>query len=426
MNTQITPTALVLLLAVLGCREDAESPTEPASTSPQGSVAPAAALSFRQVSVASNHTCGVTTDDRAYCWGDNTYGQLGTGSSAGPETCSDASGAPCSTRPVAVTGGLRFHQVSVGGGGDESYTCGVTTDDRAYCWGDNTDGQLGDGTTTSSPSPVAVAGGRRFRQVRTGGNHTCAVDPFDAAFCWGDNSAGKIGDGTTTDRRTPVRVLAGLRFRQLTAGGSHTCGATTGDRAYCWGWNALGQLGDRTTTDRARPTPVAGGLRFRQVSAGGNHNCAVTRDDQAYCWGKNRFGQLGNGTRVGPETCQLFGGNPCSTKPVAVLRDLPFRAVSSGNDYTCGVTTTSIAYCWGRNLQGQLGDGTQYNTRVRPVAVLGGLQFRAVSGGAPFGRSTCGVTTDGAAYCWGSNHFGQLGDWTTTSHLTPTAVAGPS
>src|SRR5207249_3087836 len=131
-------------------------------------------------------------------------------------------------------------------------TCGVTQNNVAYCWGSNRNGQLGDGTQTDSPTPVAVAGGHRFRQVRVGVVHTCGITPLDVAFCWGENSAGELGDGTTTQRLRPVRVLGGLHWHQLSANGGagHTCGVTTADRGYCWGLNGNGELGDGTTTDR--------------------------------------------------------------------------------------------------------------------------------------------------------------------------------
>src|SRR5919108_385350 len=198
---------------------------------------------------------------------------------------------------LATTGStaLVFRQVSAG---SFLHTCGVTTDDRAYCWGVNFLGQLGDGTTSLSLTPVAVAGGLRFRQVSVGDDHTCGVTTDYQAYCWGANSAGQLGDGnledcggfnppctdppTTANRLTPVRVRGGLQFRQVDAGKWHTCGVTTDGRAYCWGNNYYGQLGNGMTGDAGRytdqPIPVAvvDGHRFRQVSAGVSHTCGVT------------------------------------------------------------------------------------------------------------------------------------------------------
>lgn len=390
------------VLSGVSCRgTDIAEPTVPSTASelrPALATTTTNALSFRQVSAGWHYTCGVTTDDLAYCWGSNAVGQLGNG--AGDQALV----------PVAVAGGLRFRQVSAG----KTHACGVTADDRAYCWGRNVFGQLGDGTTNDSPTPVAVAGGRRFRQVRAGWYHTCGVNRYDVAFCWGYNNKGQLGDRTFTQRLTPVRVTGGLRFRHVVPDGLHTCGVTTESRAFCWGFNTDGQLGDGTTIQHRNPAPVAGGLSFRQVGtaatqAGSWHavTCGVTTDNRAYCWGDNDFGQLGDGT----VTKRLM--------PTRVAGALQFGGVSTGGEHTCGVATGGLAYCWGRNEHaGQLGDGTYVNRRT-PVGVSGGLVFREVSSAW---YHTCGVTTDNLAYCWGS---GALGDGTFGISTSPVPVAGP-
>ncbi len=315
------------------------------------------------------------------------------------------------TRPANA---VSFDQVSAG----FFHSCGVTPDHRAYCWGQNLFGQLGDGTTTNSLTPVAVAGGLRFRQVSAGARHTCGVTLGNVAYCWGPNFTGQLGDGTTTNRLTPVAVAGGLRFHEVSASGNgdHTCGVATGNVAYCWGANFNAQLGDGTANNfRLTPVSVAGGLRFRQVSAGGIHTCGVATNNRAYCWGTNLFGQFGNGAiNNGPQVV-------VTPTPVAVAGGLRFHQVDAGTIHTCGVSTDNRAYCWGDNEFGLLGDGTT-TTRLTPVAVSGGLRFRQVSAGENF--HTCGVTTANLAYCWGANFFGMLGDGTTTRRLTPVAVAG--
>lgn len=405
---QLAPVLPLMLVAALGCREDVQSPTAPESEPALATTAISAALSFRQVSTGGgpaggDHSCGVTTDDRAYCWADNEYGALGNGTNSGPEDCN---GWPCSIRPVVVLGGLRFDHVSAGG----NHTCGVTTDERVFCWGRNAEGQLGDGTATTSLTPVAVAGGRGFRQVRAGNGYTCAITPFDVAYCWGYNASGQLGDGTTTKRLTPVPVAGGHRWRQLSGGAGHTCGVTTDDRPYCWGNNFDGQLGDGTTTRRLKPVVVSGGLLFRQIDAGFHHTCAVrTTDDRPYCWGLNQDGALGDGTT----TRRLI--------PVAVLGTPPFDHVNAGGNHTCGVTLAGRGFCWGVNLAGQLGDGTT-TRRLKPTPL--GIDLPLAQVIAAYG-SSCGVATDHRAYCWGKNYLGQLGDGTTTPRLLPVPVAAP-
>ena len=181
--------ALIVVSFTVGCRDDTRPPTEPASE-PALAAAASAPLAFRQVSGGGAHTCGVTTDDRAFCWGSNDS-KLGNGL------------VPDSPTPVEVRGGLRFRSLSAG----LSHACGVTTDDRAFCWGSNSWGQIGDGTgerTLRRFVPVAVLGGLAFREVSAGYHHTCDRTTANLVYCWGHNLAGQLGDGTTTDRLTAI------------------------------------------------------------------------------------------------------------------------------------------------------------------------------------------------------------------------------
>jgi alpha-tubulin suppressor-like RCC1 family protein len=390
---------LAFLVAMAGCQENRESPTAP-EPAPALAAATTAALPFTQVSAGLFHSCGLAPGNRAYCWGANFAGELGSGLTTGSAT------------PIAVVGGLQFVQVSAG----SHHTCGVTADARAYCWGGNFEGELGDGTVISRSRPVLVEGGHHWQNVRAGHMHSCGVTTSGAAYCWGYNKYGQLGDGSDlVQRRIPVPVAGGRLFRRVSPGGLHTCGVTTNDRAFCWGLGGQGQIGDGKTFQRRTPRLVAGGLSWRQVVASGAfHSCGITWDHRAYCWGFNGHGQLGIGTT-----------NPliCCLTPMPVAGDRQFAILSAGGDYTCGVTIAHVALCWGDNSTGSLGDGTTIE-RTRPRAVSGGLSFSGVSAG--FGGHACGVTTDSRAYCWGGNQFGEVGDGTTnTLRLTPVPVAGP-
>lgn len=385
----------------VSCRDDnIEGPTDPSTTADAGPAlagAATAALSFYQVSAGFYHTCGVTTDNRAYCWGYNGDGELGNGT---PDV---------RVRPTAVAGGLQFRAISAG---DYHHTCGLTMDYRAYCWGGNWYGEVGDGTTTDRPLPVRVGGGLIFSQVSAGRFHTCGVvTTTHRAYCWGDDSYGQLGDGGTSYYQlSPVPVAGTLQFRQISAGNSYTCGVTTTYRTYCWGDDNFGQLGDGTNvTARLTPTLVAGGHLFTQVDAGFRHTCAVTTDFRAFCWGNGRGGEIGDGKKYLRFT------------PSAVAGGLSFERVSAGYYHSCGETTLNRAYCWGWNTSGALGTGTT-SPRVTPVAVAGGLFFSQLSAGNEY---TCGRTAEAKAYCWGDNMFGRLGDGTTTNRLRPVPVAGP-
>jgi alpha-tubulin suppressor-like RCC1 family protein len=219
---------------------------------------------FRQVSAGGYHTCGVTTDNRAYCWGGSGSGQIGD-SVKGGETCAKDGGAfpvLCRKSPALVAGGHRFRQLEAGGGpgqADPGHTCAVTTDDRAFCWGFNAHGQIGNGNLNNAYWPKRVAGGLLFRNVTAGVYDSCGATTDDHAYCWGGNLFGEIGDGTTTQRLTPTLVAGGHPFNQISAGEAHTCARTTAGAAYCWGDNGTGQLGDGTTITRLKPRAVLGG-----------------------------------------------------------------------------------------------------------------------------------------------------------------------
>jgi alpha-tubulin suppressor-like RCC1 family protein len=261
--------------------------------------------------------------------------------------------------------------------------------------------------------------------ISVGRAHTCGLALTGVAFCWGSNIAGHLGFVTqTTSVDTAGFVGTNQLFKRLAAGGLHNCALNVADQAYCWGFNDQGQLGDGTTTTifpdtgAAAPAwvrPVSGGLAFDSITAGYKHTCALTAAGAAYCWGDNTYGQLGDGS------------TSRSLVPVAVAGGQTFVTLSAGFYHTCGIVTTGEAYCWGRNtpnavqesVGGQLGDGTTTD-RPLPTLVSGGLTFQSISAGEV---STCGVTGSSLAYCWGDNEYGQAGTGSTASVLVPTKVS---
>lgn len=384
-----------LMLFAAAC-QDATDPTS-VSTPATPALATTAALKFRQIDIGFDHACGTTTDSLAYCWGSGTVGELGTGTRI-----------TVRSTPIAVEGGRRWRHVTTGA----AFSCGVTSDLKAWCWGGNLHGELGDGTTTDRLHMVQVAGGHKFRQIRAGANHACALDTSNVAWCWGFNLFGQVGDGSTAHRRTsPVRVAGSHTFVELSGRTHHTCGLTSAGKAWCWGRNESGALGDGTKTNRNVPKAVLGGLTFSQLNAGGLHTCAVTTGHKAYCWGLNLDGQLGNGT-----TDTLL-------TPHAVAGGQSFASVSAGSNHSCGVNLSGLGFCWGRNQNGQLGVGVFSGTHLLPEAVSGGRTWQFVRAGA---STTCGVTTDRRGFCWGENNVGQLGNGTQNQSAVPVAVAPPN
>ena len=321
----------------------------------------AGSLAFSQVSP----TCALTSDSLAYCWGSAGPGALGNGANSG------------SLLPVAVSGARRYSSIAVGGG----HPCALTSSGAAFCWGSNGFGELGVGTTTGPEScngapcstvPVPVAGGLTFTSLTEGDSHTCGLTASGFAYCWGRNDPGTLGDGTLLDRYSPVPVVGDLSFVALTAGGGHTCGLTSDGTAYCWGANDWGQLGIGTAIgpqspcqspiDSNRgvgncstvPVPVSGGQHFSAISAGGLQTCALTLAGAAYCWGWNGMGD----------------GNLAPNSPTAVPGGLTFASLSASAGHACGVTWAGILYCWGSNFAGQLGNGSTTESGV-PVKVSG-------------------------------------------------------
>jgi alpha-tubulin suppressor-like RCC1 family protein len=293
------------------------------------------------------------------------------------------------------------------------HTCALAPSGQSYCWGYNSNGQLGDSTATSRSIPVAVQqGGVTFTSITAGGWHTCGLTSAGAAYCWGSNWASQLGDSTATSRSIPVAVQqGGMTFTSITAGDRDTCGLTPSGQSYCWGYNNEGELGDSTATSRSIPVAVQqGGVTFTSIIAGNVHTCGLTGAGQAWCWGYNAYGQLGDTTTTDRHT------------PVAVQQGgVTFASITTGAWHTCGLTSAGAAYCWGYNGNGQLGDNTTTQS-LTPVAVQqGGVTFTSITGGFDH---TCGLTSAGAAYCWGYNVYGQLGDNTTADRHTPVAVGG--
>jgi alpha-tubulin suppressor-like RCC1 family protein len=308
--------------------------------------------------------------------------------------------------PFEWPGGAAVSHVAVG----DDHTCATTSVAELYCWGSDSSGQLGIGSQGGRrTSPVLVGNGMLFVGVSAGRAHTCAITvpaPETHIYCWGANEHGQLGDGTNEPRSVPVLVAGGMAFSSVTARMDHTCGVATTGVPYCWGDNALGQLGDGSTTQRNSPEAVEGGHAFLAVSTGSNHTCGVTAGAKAYCWGENSHGELGDGTTTG------------RTVPVMVAAEVGFAGITAGTEFSCALGTNQALYCWGRNLEGQLGIGT-FTDQPTPQPVSGNLNPTGITAGYQY---ACATTFDLHAYCWGSNTSGKLGDGTTTTRVRPVLV----
>ncbi|MBO9664231.1 hypothetical protein [Dokdonella sp.] len=449
------------------------------------------------IAVGGNHTCGLTVAGRIQCWGFNQYGQLGDGTTAEASTAVDVVG--LSSAVTSITAGRR-------------HSCALTSAGAVKCWGSNERGQLGDGGTTDSPQPVDVVGLQSgVVAVAANGYGTCVVTSAGAAKCWGDNTYGQVGDGTTNEAHVPVEVAGlgtgvseiataethacarlsdgrvkcwgvaplgdgtqddsfvpvdvqppGAPVAAMSMGFSHACALASSGQVTCWGYNGVGEVGDGTYDDRYVPTLVEGlESGVTEIASSYSHTCARLQSDELRCWGSGSSGQLGNG--VPPRRMQAV--DVVGLKGGAL-------AISAGSFHTCAVTTGGVAKCWGDNLRGQLGDSTHVphwlpadvqgldsnvesivagdqhtcaRTNAGGALCWGSSSFGQVGGGVygsvsyPMGVTgmesgtatlasgrghSCAVTESGAAKCWGLNNVGQLGDGTNTTRPEPMPVSG--
>lgn len=282
------------------------------------------------------------------------------------------------------------------------FKCAVRLNGEVTCWGRNMTGQLGDGSSNPSMLPVQLAGGpHSFTTVALGEMHACALTDDGAPYCWGQNMSGAVGVGEPSSiHPTPVPVGEDLSFTRLDAGRWSTCGLTSGGSIWCWG-----ATGRSSPSSYPEPTQVVGSVPpVSDYAIGRNWSCATPSGGFTQCWGGIFFGA-----------------------PSSVLSPTPFIALSSGENYVCGLITDGTAYCWGSNSQGQLGDGSPlHSSRSEPAPISSALKFTAISAGD---EHACAIATDGDAYCWGTNQASQLGNghsFATMDHVTtPERVDAP-
>ncbi|MNJ94746.1 Regulator of chromosome condensation (RCC1) repeat protein [compost metagenome] len=366
-----------------------------------------------------NQTCVVTTSGRAFCWGSNNgYGQLGNGGYVGTLV-------PVEVKKVGALAGKKIIDIAMG----DHHACALDSQGGLACWGRNTNvGQLGDGTFINSRIPVAVdfsgalAGKNIVSISGHGSDHTCVLDDQGKAYCWGANSKGQLGNNDIVDSGVPVAVhmsgvLAGKTLVQIETGRTHTCAIANDKKAYCWGENTNGALGTNisgaTLSYSEVPRAVyadAGVLASKNVvalQAGLNLTCALTEDGILACWGNDGSGQLGNG-----------GSNTHAMAPSAVnvsgaLAGQTVSDIYVGFYHACALTVEAKAYCWGSNHYGYLGDGTQVGKNEPSEVLFSNLNYGdGLNALALENYQSCGLTSERELYCWGSGSLSSPGNIT--------------
>ena len=396
-----------------------------------------------QLALGDFFSCAQLSDGTVRCWGIDDFGELGAGATVGTST------EPCSSTPVVVEDLSGAVEIAAG----YYHSCARLNDGTVKCWGYNGDGELGDGTTsgircpeTNSPAsvcrltPVVVQGLSGALEIAARGWHSCALIGDGTVQCWGLNSSGELGDGTTTNNSTPVVVQGLSGVVEIAAGGdsagSHTCALIGDGTVQCWGDNEYGELGDGTTTGitcvpvqhtagtscRLTPVVVQGLSGAVEIAAGAYHSCARLGDGTVQCWGDDVAGQLGN------------GATSFSPTPVVVQGLSGAVEIAAGYYHSCALIGDGTVECWGANDAGQLGDGaTSESTcytglvnssgpcQLTPVVVKGLSGAVEIRAGY---HQSCARLGDGTVRCWGDNLFGELGDGTNTNSPTPVLVVG--
>ncbi len=386
------------------------------AAAPPERVAAATAPTYVDLDLGNLHGCVAMSDGTVRCWGNDRQGQIGDG------TKGDASGfRPVPRQVVGLTGAV---EVTVGG----SHSCARRGDGTVRCWGSAAYGQLGDGSSgefVTKTSPVTVSGLSDAVSIAAGGIHTCAARSNGTVACWGSNSRGQLGDGTTGDanqvRISPVQVSGVIGASKVVAADSTTCALLTGGTVACWGWAGAGQVGDGTTGDglhrRLSAVSATGLTGVTDLAGGADHLCASTVGGTVRCWGANGGGQVGTGA--------LSLSVPVPTL-VPNLNDAV--GVGAGSDHSCVLRANGVVGCWGAAQYGQIGDGTEGDAsgvRLVPTAASGIGTATHVDAG---GRTTCALLGSSTARCWGDGAFAQLGNGTgvagtSVESLLPVTVA---
>jgi alpha-tubulin suppressor-like RCC1 family protein len=364
------------------------------------------AVSYTYLASGQQSSCGISNGGALFCWGDNSIGQLGIGTSSGTQNLV----------PKQVGTSKSWSAISAGYfyGGYTS-ACGINSG-KMYCWGWNGYQQLGTGNTTNYSNPIQIGSATDWTAVAQGTLHTCRIRG-GLMHCWGYNPNGQLGTGNATNYNTPQQVGSSTGWTAVTAAylyanGGITCGIDSG-KLYCWGYNGYGQLGLGNNTSFNTPQQVGALTSWTAVSTDGSSTCGIAAG-KLYCWGYNGYGELGLGNSTNFNSPQQVGS---ATNWTAV------NISYGGGGYACGIAAGSL-YCWGYNGYGNLGlnNTTNHNTPQQVGSATNWTNINIGPNGYGLGATSCGVA-GGVGYCWGANSVGQVGNNTTTDQYVPTAIS---
>ena len=297
---------------------------------------------------------------------------------------------------------IRFKMVDAG----EYHTLAIDMQGNLWSCGNNSYGQLGDGTTEDKTSLVQIKNGTKFIKVVGGTNHSLALDESGNLWAWGWNNYGQLGDGTTENKTNPVQIKDGTKFKEIAGGYGHSLAIDENGNLWSWGYNSFGQLGDGTTENKTSPVQIKNGIQFKEISTGNYHNLALDENGNLWSWGYNSYGQLGDGTKTN------------RISPVQVKAETKFKEISNKIlNHSLAIDENGNLWSWGYNEDGQLGDGTTEN-KTSPVQIKSGTKFKQITGG----NHSLAIDENGKLWGFGLNCFGQLGDETTINKVSPIQI----
>jgi len=350
----------------------------------------------KSIAAGYDHTCALLLTGGVECWGNNSHGQIGDGTSA-------MKGLP--TPVVGLSSGV----IAIAAG--NGFSCAVLGDGGVRCWGRNDTGTLGDLTLTDRLTPVAVQFPvqAKINKLAAGADHICGLTRDSEVWCWGSNMHGQRGQGNVHFYASPSQPYSpGSNVVEISSGGNRSCALSAEGGVRCWG---QAPVGDWTYFDRWVPTNVYGLTQgVKALASSRAVNCVILSDGTVKCWGDNSFGGVGTGTTGGKFLV-----------PTAVAGITSALGVSTGGDRACALLSGGALNCWGKNASGELGDGSSVS-RASPVAILASGATLPSLGDAADAAHACMVSPSGRLQCWGSNASGQLGDGTLRSQNTPTGV----
>ncbi|RYE59661.1 MAG: RCC1 repeat-containing protein, partial [Sphingobacteriales bacterium] len=362
------------------------------------------------LAVGKEHLCFTTTSNGVFCAGSNDYGELGDGF----HTVGNPAGLSKATEVLSLAG--LASKVTVG----THHSCVLTTGNGVSCWGENSLGQLGDGSNIATVVPISVQGlSFGVSALATGTHHNCVLTSTGGVKCWGRNTSGQLGDGTGISNNVPVDVV-GLTsgVSSISVAGSTSCAVLTGGEARCWGRNTNGQIGDGTLVNKTSPVTVSGlGAGVASMAVGEFHNCSLSTLGAVKCWGSDYLCETGSNVN----TC-----NTNVTSPQAVYGlTSGVERISSGNSFSCALMSNKAMRCWGSNASGQLGYGsTSYKYSSFTEVTAANAPYLTAQKLFLGSGTTCLVTAGKTAYCWGANNIGQRADGSADTPLNTMSPIG--